>query len=147
MITVDNVRISQMRSAKKQEDIYHAYASRHGVSDSFLFLMYIFFVDGDGETQTEIGQILNAPKQTVNSSLKKMESEGYIRLSSDKSDKKKKRVYLTELGTGRMNELIIPLIDAENMAYERIGMSKAVLLSELCRQETEALKEQIEGLR
>ena len=143
MVTINSVRISQMRNAKAQEDAYHAYATRHGVSDSFLFLMYIFFEDGDGVTQAEIGQILNVPKQTLNSSLKKMEADGLIYLRIDEQDKKRKRVYLTELGINKMNELIKPLIEAENLAYESLGYNKAVMMSELCKQETIALKEQI----
>lgn len=143
MVTIDSIRISQMRNAKAQEDVYHAYAVKHGVSDSFLFLMYTFYVDGDGVTQTDVGQILNVPKQTLNSSIKKMEGEGLIRFVSDKKDKKKKRVFLTEVGISRMNELIVPLISAENTAYESVGLNKAVVMSELCRQETEALREHI----
>ncbi|MBR0450707.1 MAG: MarR family transcriptional regulator [Oscillospiraceae bacterium] len=143
MLTIDNIRKSQMRNAKAQEDIYHAYAVKHGVSDSFLFLMYVFHEDGDGVTQAEMGQILNVPKQTVNSALKKMESDGLIYLANDEKDKKKKRVFLTETGHKIMRLLIEPLIEAENMAYESIGQNKAAMMAELARQETDALKEQI----
>ncbi len=143
MSTFNDIRISQMRSAKKQEDAYHGYAVRNNVSDSFLFLMYVFHEDGDGLTQAEIGQILNLPKQTVNSSLKKMEKEGIIRFLADGSDKKKKRVYLTQTGREQMTALIEPLVEAENRAYESLGKEAASLLADLCRRETEALSAQI----
>ena len=94
-------------------------------------------------TQAEIGQILNVPKQTVNSALKKMESDGLICLKNDDKDKKKKRVFLTETGTNIMRVLIEPLILAENIAYESIGLNKSIMMSVLVGQETEALKEQI----
>lgn len=143
MTTINQIRTYMMRNAKAQDDIYHAYAVRHGVSDSFLFLMYVFHEDGDGVTQAEIGQILNVPKQTVNSALKKMEGDGLIYLKNDDKDKKKKRVFLTETGTNIMRVLIEPLILAENRAYESIGINKLTMMSELVGQETSALKEQI----
>ena len=143
MTTINQIRTYMMRNAKAQDDIYHAYAVRHGVSDSFLFLMYVFHEDGDGVTQAEIGQILNVPKQTVNSALKKMEVDGLIYLKNDDKDKKKKRVFLTETGTNIMRVLIEPLILAENRAYESIGINKLTMMSELVGQETSALKEQI----
>ncbi len=143
MTTINQIRTYMMRNAKAQDDIYHAYAVRHGVSDSFLFLMYVFHEDGDGVTQAEIGQILNVPKQTVNSELKKMEADGLIYLKNDDKDKKKKRVFLTETGTNIMRVLIEPLILAENRAYESIGINKLTMMSELVGQETSALKEQI----
>ena len=143
MTTINQIRTYMMRNAKAQDDIYHAYAVRHGVSDSFLFLMYVFHEDGDGVTQAEIGQILNVPKQTVNSALKKMEADGLIYLKNDDKDKKKKRVFLTETGTNIMRVLIEPLILAENRAYESIGINKLTMMSELVGQETSALKEQI----
>jgi len=143
MTTIDQIRTYMMRNAKAQDDIYHAYAVRHGVSDSFLFLMYVFHEDGDGVTQAEIGQILNVPKQTVNSALKKMESDGLIYLNNDGKDRKKKRVFLTETGKNIMRVLIEPLIMAENRAYESIGLNKSIMMSELVGQETDALKEQI----
>ncbi|MBR3355663.1 MAG: winged helix DNA-binding protein [Oscillospiraceae bacterium] len=143
MTTIDQIRTYMMRNAKAQDDIYHAYAVRHGVSDSFLFLMYVFHEDGDGVTQAEIGQILNVPKQTVNSALKKMESDGLIYLNNDGKDRKKKRVFLTETGKNIMRVLIEPLIMAENRAYESIGLNKSIMMSELVGQETDAFKEQI----
>ncbi len=143
MTTINQIRVCMMRNAKAQDDIYHAYAVRHGVSDSFLFLMYVFHEDGDGVTQAEIGQILNVPKQTVNSALKRMESDGLIYLKNDDKDKKKKKVFLTETGRNMMRDLIEPLILAENKAYESIGQNKSIMMSELVGQETSALKEQI----
>ncbi len=142
----NKVRVSQMRSAKKQEDAYHAYAVRNNVSDSFLFLMYVFYEDGDGLTQAEISQILNLPKQTVNSSLKKMETAGVIRFLTDSTDRKKKRVFLTEAGQQQMRNLIEPLIQAETCAYASLGSESATLLQELCLRETEALTQQIKRI-
>ncbi len=139
----NSVRVSQMRSAKKQEDAYHAYAVRNNVSDSFLFLMYVFHEDGDGLTQAEISQILNLPKQTVNSSLKKMEASGIILFQTDAYDRKKKRVFLTEKGKKQMQDLIEPLIEAETLAYASLGSETASQLKELCQRETEALSQHI----
>jgi DNA-binding MarR family transcriptional regulator len=105
--------------------------------------MYVFHEDGDGLTQAEISQILNLPKQTVNSSLKKMEASGIIWFQTDAYDRKKKRVFLTEEGRNQMRDLIEPLIKAETLAYASLGSETASLLKELCQRETEALSQYI----
>jgi len=52
----------------------------------------------DGRTQLELANLVHITPPTASVALQKLEDEGYILRRSDKDDKRKTRVYLTEKG-------------------------------------------------
>ena len=68
------------RIDKEFNDIYHEVALKMGISDSAFSIFYILHDLGDGCLQKDICYEAFANKQTVNSSIRKLEREGYLYL-------------------------------------------------------------------
>ena len=81
---------------KETDDLYRNLAKKFKMSDCMIWILYILREDDRSVTQSDICNMMYMPKQTVNSSLKKMESEGSIELLNI-NDKRSKQVCLTDL--------------------------------------------------
>lgn len=68
------------RLEKELNDLYHDVALKMGISDSAFSIFYILYTLGDGCLQKDICYEIFANKQTVNSSIRKLEKDGYIYL-------------------------------------------------------------------
>ena len=60
---------------KETDDLYRNLAKKFKMSDCMIWILYILREDDRSVTQSDICNMMYMPKQTVNSSLKKMESE------------------------------------------------------------------------
>ena len=68
---------------KENSAIYHDVCNRFGLSDSTFWILYILRTEEAPITQSDICVALSQPRQTVNSSLKKLEREGLLALSGE----------------------------------------------------------------
>jgi len=82
---------------KENDEIYRSALKRLGVSDCALWILYNLLIQEEPVIQKEICDAFFCPKQTVNSALKKLEGEGYIKMSEMK-DRRSKQIVLTEIG-------------------------------------------------
>ena len=71
------------RLYKELDDLYHNLALRQGLSDSASIILYALYLLGDGCLQRDICNLALTSKQTINSALKKMEKQGFLRLEQD----------------------------------------------------------------
>ncbi len=85
------------RETKKLDDVYRSAAKSCGISECAFWILYTLRVEEKSFTQAEICEFLIEPKQTVNSALKKLETEGYLARTSG-ADLRSKHVALTEKG-------------------------------------------------
>ena len=98
---------------KETDDLYRNLAKKFKMSDCMIWILYILREDDRSVTQSDICNMMYMPKQTVNSSLKKMEAEGYIELLNI-NDKRSKQVCLTEKGVDLANNTVDIIISKEN---------------------------------
>lgn len=84
------------RIFKEFNDIYHDVALRLGLSNSAFDIFYAICELGDGCLQRDICKTTFIPKQTVNSSIRNLEREGYLTLVHGKG--RNMHIYLTERG-------------------------------------------------
>ncbi len=70
---------------KEANDIYHEIARKLQLSDSALDIFYTIFEMGDNCLQRDICKASCMPKQTVNSSIRKLQTDGYLTLSPEKA--------------------------------------------------------------
>ena len=61
---------------KELNEIYHSMALKTGLSDSAFDIFYAIAVIGDGCLQRDICQMTFLSKQTIHSSVRKLEKEG-----------------------------------------------------------------------
>ncbi len=128
---------------KEMDEIYHQYAKRRGISDTALWLLYSLYEDGAGYTQRELCSAWHYPPQTINSALKSLVNQGYIRLKPVEGNQKNKRIALTETGKELMREVIFPLIQAEKRTFQRLEKSERDTLLSLTHKYVSLLKGEV----
>lgn len=103
------------RLYKELNDMYHDISLKIGVSDSAFTILYIICELGDGCLQKDICYESFSNKQTINSSIRKLEQEGYLYLKQGRG--RDKNIYLTDFGRQFVQEKIQPVIDMEDGAF------------------------------
>lgn len=125
---------------KENNDLYSNLAKKFKMSDCMLWILYILREENKVITQSDICNMMCIPKQTVNSSLKKMEAEGYIELLNI-NDKRSKQVSLTEKGLDLANNTVDIIISKENNALSKMDEKEQELLINLLRKFNDLLKD------
>lgn len=119
--------------------IYHQAALKFGLSDSAMFVLYMLEYKGGSCLLNDVCKELGISKQTVNSTIRKLEDDGIIYLEQDKG--KTKRICLTEKGKpsakqtgGRLLEIECKVMaewgDEEIEQYIRLTEKYNALFSE-----------------
>ena len=122
---------------KETDDLYRNLAKKFKMSDCMIWILYILREDDRSVTQSNM---MYMPKQTVNSSLKKMEAEGYIELLNI-NDKRSKQVCLTEKGVDLANNTVDIIISKENNALSKMDKEEQALFINLFKKYKDLLKE------
>lgn len=125
------------------DKIYHDASFKLGISDSVMQILYTLLSYG---RSCAIGDIvtMGVSKQTVNSSLRKLEKEGYILL--EKIDGRKKRVLLTDSGRELAERTALKIIKIENEIFEQWSQEDADNYMRLTALYCKMLKEKTDAL-
>lgn len=105
------------------EKLFHEIAWKAGVSDSAYAILATILELGEGCLQKDICDLNSISKQTIHSSIKKMEQDGLIRFGQEPG--KDKRVYLTPEGQAFAREKILPSADAENQVFAEMSKEES----------------------
>lgn len=132
------------RIYKEVNDIYRDAAAKFGLSNSAFDILYTICEMGDGCLQRDVCNATFIPKQTVNSSIRKLEQSGYVTLSDGKG--RSKHIHLTESGHTLLEETIFPIVKAENEAFTELSQEECELLLKLNSKYTVALREKFSRL-
>lgn len=103
------------RLYKENSAIYHDFCSRFRLSDSTFWILYTLRAEEPPVTQSDICITLFQPRQTVNSSLKKLEREGLLTLSGE-GGRRGKPVSLTPRGLELAAKTVDLVIESEQQA-------------------------------
>lgn len=96
--------------------IYHEVALKLGLSDSAMMVLYSVCNIGDECMLSDITHSSGISKQTVNSALRKLETEDIIFL--EPVGLKKKKVCLTEKGKEFVKNTVYKVIEIENSIFD-----------------------------
>jgi len=127
---------------KEMDDAYHNYASAHGVSDMTFWILYFVGVHEGDYTQRELCSEWYFAPQTVNSALKGLEKQGVVELTLAPGSRKNKKIHLTPAGRELMEQIIVPLIEAEERSFGRLEEQEREQLLSLTRKRIALLKEE-----
>lgn len=130
---------------KEFNDVYREAATKVGLSLSGFDILYAICEMGDGCLQRDISQMCCIPKQTVNSSIRKLEQDRYLILEKGKG--RDMHIHLTEKGQKLMEEKIYPVIDAENQAFSGMSKEECKKMLELYEKYNMELKANIQKLQ
>ena len=124
--------------------IYHEAAVKLGLSDSAQLILYTICTTEKMCSQMDICRESGLSRQTVNSSVRKLEQEGIVYLQQGKG--KQMQVCLTEKGKQVVEEKIRPLIRIENEILEDWSAEETELYLALTQRFRDGLKEKIKTL-
>lgn len=119
--------------------VYHEMSRKLGLSDSAMIILYTICDNGDCCLLKEICRRSGLSKQTVNSALRKLESETVIYLESAGS--KNKNVCLTEKGKSLAAQTAQRILKAENEIFASWSKEDVTKYLELTEMFLDALRE------
>lgn len=98
------------RLCRRYDSVCHELALAAGLSDSAFAILYYILEEGEGCSQGELCGGVCLSKQTVHSSVRKLEGEGILALEGG-------RVRLTAEGRRLAEERVLPVMELENAAF------------------------------
>lgn len=96
--------------------LYTRWAKRYGLTYASLFTLYVLY-HHDNCTPSCIAEFLSLTKQTVNSTLRRLEEDGIIAASPSQTDRRSQIVSLTEKGRQYTREVLEALYNMEERAF------------------------------
>lgn len=123
---------------------YHDAALRLGLSDSALRILYAIRTQGSSCELSLLPRLTGLTKQTINSSLRKLEQDQILTLSA--SEGRKKRLILTEAGENLMKQTTDRLMALENAIFDSWPKQDFLLFLELNQRYLTQLREKIKEL-
>lgn len=131
------------RLHKKMNVLYHDYAKSVGLSDAAFWLLYSLYEYGQPCTQKDLCSAWFYAPQTINSALKSMEEQGLVSLELAPKSRKNKQIFFTEAGKVLIEEKIVPLVNAEELSFERLDEQERSQLLEITQKHIEVLEQEI----
>lgn len=106
-----------VRQAREIDQLFHQFALQVQLSDSEFFVLYTLLEENEGCLQKDICDMYYINKQTIHSTIKKLEKENVIYL---KPVHRGKGIYLTDKGKKLIDEKIKPIAIKENDIFEQM---------------------------
>lgn len=96
--------------------VYHEASLKLGMSDSSTIILYTLCNEGGSCLLNDICVLTCLSKQTINSSIRKLEADDILYLKA--SDGKRKMVFLTEKGKQLCEQTVAKIINIENRIFD-----------------------------
>lgn len=129
---------------KELDGLYHSYAVRHGLSDAALWILYAVYDARSAITQADICNCWFFSRQTINTALKGLEQQGLLELISLTGNRKCKQVRFTEKGRDTAEQILTPLLRAENRVFASMTDEENRVFAQLSQKRCALLREFIE---
>ena len=139
--------LAAFNQAQKENDTcYRNYAKKAGLSDTAFWLLYSVVEREMPYTQKELCESWFFPPQTINSSLKDLVRKGIISFETVPDNRKNKLIILTENGKKLADDVIFPLIMAEQRSFERMGQDEYDRFLKMMQLHNSFLKDEIDKI-
>ena len=122
--------------------IYEKLLSSKNVPEGVFIVMSSILDLGEVCLQKEISEISYLNKKTVNSTIKKLQKEDFIKLQAGKYPNM--HIYLTDKGKEYMRENIIPIIEVESKALELMPANEFATLVKSYKKYIDNFREHVE---
>lgn len=132
------------RVYKETNEIYHSIAKGLGLSDSAFDVFYALYILGDGCQQKDICGYSYTSKQTIHSSIRRLEQEELLETRPGRG--REIRIFPTQAGRLLMKEKIAPVVEAENRALLRLPQKERQQFLRLLREYAGNLREEFPDL-
>ena len=124
--------------------IYHEISMKVGLSDSAFMILYAIAELGDGCLQKDIADIYLFSRQTINSSIQKLQEKEILQLTKGK--RRDMHISITEKGKKLLEEKIYPVMEAENSVFDELSQPESTEYLQLMRKSTSLLRDRVKEL-
>lgn len=131
-----NLLLSEMDAA------YHMAAVRCDLSDSVMRILYAICTQGDSCSLSQICQSVGMSKQTLNSALRRMETQELVYLENETP--RRKRVFLTQKGKVLAQQTAQRMMKIENDIFRGWDEGEWEMYFHLTQRFAQELKEKIQ---
>lgn len=111
------------------------------MSDSAFFILYAIAELGAGCLQKDIAEHYSFSRQTINSSIQNLTSNGY--LSMTQGNRRDKHIHLTAAGQQLVESTILPVMKMEEDVFSEMTHSESQELLRLTRKYVQLFQEKI----
>lgn len=94
-----------------------------GIPDSYRMII-MFLSRHEGANQKELAEFANKTTAAINQTVKEMQSNGYIKMETDESDRRYTKLYLTEKGLEKSTLLRERLHKSDEVITNIIGRER-----------------------
>lgn len=133
-----NYLISEM------DALYHLASLKMGISDSVSIVLYTIYDSGNGCLLSDVYKKSGISKQTVNSAVRKLETEEILYLEQHTG--RSKRIFLTDRGKTFVRETVTRLYEAEAGAFDTWREEEVNTYINLMKKYADCLRQQIDRL-
>lgn len=124
--------------------VYHEMYMKFGLSDSAMSVLYAVLENGGSCMLRDVCYFTGISKQTINSAVRKLESEGIVYLETVGS--KNKKIYLTKEGQNLAEKTAGCVIETENEIFASWSQKDVEKYLELTERFMLDLKEKAENI-
>ena len=140
-------RYQEFISASKEiDDVYHMLALKFGLSDSAMWILCTMREAKRELTQSEIAQEMSMSRQTVNSTIKNLEKQGYLRLEAVSGDRRNKILSFTEEGETFVKRTVDRVLSLEHQVFENLEVEEQEKITQILRKYTRFMREGAEKI-
>lgn len=140
-------RYQEFISASKEiDDVYHMLALKFGLSDSAMWILCTMREANRELTQSEIAQEMSMSRQTVNSTIKNLEKQGYLRLEAVSGDRRNKILSFTEEGETFVKRTVDWVLSLEHQVFENLEVEEQEKITQILRKYTRFMREGAEKI-
>ena len=131
---------------KRMNEQYHAYAVHCGLSDPALWVLYSLWESETPLTQNDICALWMYPKQTINFTIAGLVKKGCVQLEQRPGARSGKTVRLTPAGQTLCQQVIAPLMEAEERTLSQLTAPERRLLVSLSEKQCVWFEREISAL-
>ena len=140
-------RYQEFISASKEvDDLYHMLALKFNLSDSAMWILCTMREANRELTQSEIAQEMSMSRQTVNSAIKNLVKQGYLRLEAVSGDRRNKTLSFTEEGEIFVKRTVDRVLSLEHQVFENLEVEEQEKITQILRKYTRFMKEGAEKI-
>ena len=140
-------RYQEFISASKEvDDLYHMLALKFSLSDSAMWILCTMREANRELTQSEIAQEMSMSRQTVNSAIKNLVKQGYLRLEAGSGDRRNKALSFTEEGEAFVKRTVDQVLSLEHQVFENLEVEEQEQITQILRKYTRLMREGAEKI-
>ncbi len=144
-LNIDKKLLEYNSIIKENDKLYHEAAKTFGLSDCAFWILYVLRESDAELTQSEICCTIYQPKQTVNSALKKLETNGYIELKQI-NNHRNKQIHLTQKGIKLASITVDRVMHIEQKSFSELENEEKEIFLKLFKKYTNILKNNMQIL-